>query len=119
MKLIIMPTSEDVIRLSQPEDEVVLMATCEPNKICNFFGMPNFKGLSKKNLIGGTLNLTSSTVRAYYDSAGKTIILLAVKKRYLKKVHGSLNGWSCEVGSPMKLLQQQPGQREPTVIRQR
>lgn len=124
MKLIIMPNSEESIRLAQPEDDIVLMTTCSPNQIGQFLtarsgnSLPGNRPGSMQRQ-GTTLTLTSSSVRAYYDSIGKTIVLLSIKKRYLKKIPSSMNGWSCEPGAPMKLLQQQPGQTAWPIIKPR
>ncbi|NWA27755.1 hypothetical protein HX870_19695 [Pseudomonas gingeri] len=115
MKLAVIPSSEDAIRLAQPEDELVLMAACAPNQVGQLLtsrprpvGTPTAPPIARRPT--ESLTLTSSTVRAWHDSANKTVVLLSIKKRFLKKIPESLNGWSCEIGSPLRVLQQQAGQ---------
>jgi hypothetical protein len=112
MRFNIFPSSEDQIRLASPETLVTLIAACDSNKIGRFLAPPRPSALpgsaANKN---DRLVLTSSTVRAMYDSTDRLMVVVSIQRKFLTKVPGSLNGWTCEAGSPMKFIEQQPGMK--------
>ncbi|AXJ05639.1 MULTISPECIES: hypothetical protein [unclassified Pseudomonas] len=113
MSFDIFPTLEHEIRLSPPERAVTLIAACNTNEIGRF----NVRETVYQTLIGSRPEqrktqswiFTSSVIRAQTDSRDRVMVFVSVKKKYLKKVSDSLNGWSCPHGTPMQVIKVQHG----------
>lgn len=113
MQFDIFPTSEDQVKLALPEALVTLIVSCEPNQIGRF----NVREVPSRPTVAGFLQgergeklvFTSSVIRAQTDSRDRIMVFVEIKKKFLTKVPGSLNGWSCPCGTPMQVRKVQHG----------
>jgi hypothetical protein len=107
------PTQEDQVRLAGPETRVTLICTCDMNEVGLFNNReivgvrPGRSALPRQG--EDKFIFTSSINRAQTDSRDRVMVFVGVKKKFLTKIDGSLNGWSCPRGTPMELLKVQHG----------
>ena len=116
----IFPSLEQEIRLSPPERPVTLIAACNANDIglFNVREVPHqpAAGFAARRGQGQPWVFTSSVVRAQHDSRDRVMVFVSIKKKYLKKIPESLNGWSCPQGTPMQVIKVQHGIASSTLV---
>ncbi|KHA71177.1 hypothetical protein NZ35_21415 [Pseudomonas chlororaphis] len=116
----IFPTLENEVRLSPPERSVTLIVACNASEIgrLNVREIPHqpnnalpSRQSQKQNWV-----FTSSVIRAQTDSRDRVMVFVSVKKKYLKKIPESLNGWCCPDGTPMQVIKVQHGVASSTLV---
>jgi hypothetical protein len=109
----IFPTHEDQVRLASPETRVTLICACDMNEI-GLFNAREIPGARPAGSVPSRQNeekftFTSSINRAQTDSRDRVMVFVGIKRKFITKVSGSLNGWSCPRGTPMELIKVQHG----------